>query len=72
MGLMSIRMNKNRWAPVRCPNCDASFMFYGNYAARIDHHGFERYDLECPACDEVVAGVIDPYDDAFLVSSSSV
>lgn len=47
-------------------------MFYGNYAARIDHHGFERYDLECPACDEVVAGVIDPYDDAFLVSSSSV
>ena len=71
MGSMSIKMNKNFWTLVKCPNCGVQFMFYGNCAARIEDHGFERYDLECPDCDEVLAGIVDPYDDALLVSPSS-
>jgi len=71
MGLMSITINNKPWAPAKCPKCGAQFMFYGNCTLRIDPHGFEHYDLECPECEERLVGIIDPYDNALLVSRSS-
>lgn len=53
---------------VVCPRCSAQLPFCRSYAPCIDACGFESYGFACRACGAPIAGVIDPYDDALLLS----
>jgi uncharacterized Zn finger protein len=53
---------------VACPNCNAQLEFCRSDAPHIDDSGFESYGLECKECGAVLAGIIDPYDDALLLA----
>jgi len=55
---------------VDCPRCAAPLVFWRNGAARIDACGFESYRLDCGRCDAALTGVVDPYDEALLVSAA--
>jgi hypothetical protein len=54
-----------------CPRCAAKLTFARNNAFHVDECGFESYGLECVACSAALAGIIDPFDDALLVSESA-
>ncbi len=58
-------------AKVACPKCDAAFMFYRSEMPYIDECGFESYNFTCEACGSTLVGIIDPADDALLVTASS-
>lgn len=51
-----------------CPNCKVRLTFYRTIYARIDSCGFESYGFECNTCGAALAGIIDPYDRALLLS----
>jgi hypothetical protein len=54
-----------------CPTCNARFMFYRNRAPHIDACGFESYSLECEECGTPLAGIIDPFDEALLLTQTA-
>jgi C4-type Zn-finger protein len=56
---------------VACPKCNADFMFYRSDMPHIDECGFESYSFRCKACGSALVGIIDPMDDALLVTASS-
>jgi hypothetical protein len=60
----------NAWRPrlVECPKCNAQLLFGGNRTPRIDACGFESCALECRKCGTQLSGIVDPYDEALLVS----
>ena len=43
-------------------------MFVCHPDADIDACGFESYRFECSECHTALAGIIDPADDALLIS----
>jgi hypothetical protein len=51
-----------------CPGCGAQLTFGRSATPPIDACGFESYRLECHACGAPLAGIIDPADDALLLS----
>ena len=51
-----------------CPKCQARPTFYRALIPLMDSSGFESYSLECGACGVVFAGIVDPYDEALLLS----
>lgn len=53
---------------IKCPKCQARLTFYRTIIPLMDSCGFESYSLECGACGVVFAGIIDPYDEALLLS----
>jgi hypothetical protein len=53
---------------IKCPKCEARLTFQRTLAPSMDSCGFESYSLECGACGVVFAGIIDPYDEALLLS----
>jgi hypothetical protein len=55
-----------------CIACGARIRFHQIGAPRIDACGFESYQLECVKCATRLAGVVDPYDDALIVSAADV
>ena len=54
---------------IACPTCSARFIFYRSNAPRIDECGFESYSFACEACGTPLAGIIDPFDEALLLSN---
>ena len=54
---------------VLCPQCDAQLTLQRSRIPQIDACGFETCKLECTQCGASLAGVIDPYDDAVLLSA---
>jgi hypothetical protein len=50
---------------------DASLIFYRSNKPHIDECGFESYSFKCRACGSMLTGIIDPADDALLVTVSS-
>ena len=54
--------------PVACPKCNARFGFHRSSEPFIDACGFESYALECHDCGASLAGIVDPFDDALLIS----
>jgi hypothetical protein len=52
---------------INCPRCEQPLVFRRS-GTQIDACGFESYLLDCGSCDAVFTGVVDPYDDALLVS----
>jgi len=55
---------------VACPACAARLMFSRSDAPDIDACGFESYRFACRECGTALAGIIDPSDDALLLSAS--
>jgi hypothetical protein len=59
-------------APARdvpqCPKCHARLNFRRSTHPEIDSCGFESYRLDCQECGAALAGIIDPADDALLLS----
>jgi hypothetical protein len=53
---------------VACPNCKARFLFRRARVPHFDNSGFESYAFNCNFCRASLAGVIDPYDEALLLS----
>ena len=53
---------------VACPECGARFTFSGSPNPQIDSCGLECYSLECEQCEVPLSGIVDPYDDALLLS----
>ena len=51
-----------------CPHCDARLMFHRDRTPFIDSCGFESYSLECQECGVPLGGIVDPCDDALLLS----
>ena len=62
--------NVSKPVKVTCPNCDASLQFYRSDKPHIDECGFESYSFKCSACGSMLAGIIDPADDALLLTIS--
>jgi len=54
---------------VLCPQCGAHLVFERSRTPQIDSSGFETCRLDCTQCEAPLAGVIDPYDDAVLLSA---
>ena len=49
-----------------CPKCGAQVPFLRAENPIMDSAGFEAYTRKCNWCGALFAGVIDPYDEAFL------
>jgi RNase P subunit RPR2 len=62
--------NLSKPEKVACPKCDASLIFYRSEQPHIDESGFESYSLKCNACGSTLVGIIDPLDDALLVTAT--
>jgi len=56
---------------VACPRCVAHLTFFRNHPFRIDACGFESYSLDCPTCYAQLEGLIDPVDEALLLSQTA-
>jgi hypothetical protein len=76
MANSALRVETNeRAVPVRaarvviCPQCDAQLLFHRSRTPEIDACGFETCRLVCSECAASLAGVIDPFDDAVLLSA---
>jgi len=52
---------------VECPRCAAQIQLRRTADPHIDSAGFETYTLACVGCESFFSGIIDPYDDSFLV-----
>jgi len=55
---------------IACPSCNALLPFTRSEMPHIDECGFESYRLQCTECSTELAGIIDPFDDALLLSES--
>jgi hypothetical protein len=53
---------------VQCPNCKARFLFRRARVPHFDSSGLESCTFNCKFCRASLAGVIDPYDGALLLS----
>jgi hypothetical protein len=62
------RINTWRLWLVECQKCDAQLLFCRHRTPRIDACGFESYGLKCRECGTRLTGIVDPYDEALLVS----
>jgi len=51
-----------------CPKCHAVLNFCRSIAPDIDSSGFEGYRLDCQECGVALYGIIDPADDALIIS----
>lgn len=51
-----------------CPHCRAGLMVMRSSLPPIDSCGFESYSLVCERCGTRLAGIVDPADDALLLT----
>jgi len=56
---------------IACPACDARLAFHRSHAPHIDECGFESYSLECKECGAPLTGIIDPFDEALLLTQTA-
>ena len=54
-----------------CPKCRAVLNFCRSVAPDIDSAGLESYRLDCQECGVALYGIIDPADDALILSECS-
>jgi hypothetical protein len=58
-------------AAVSCPKCEGSISLHRAETPHIDASGFESYRFKCRLCGSMVVGIIDPLDDALLLTVAS-
>jgi hypothetical protein len=51
-----------------CPQCHAVLNFCRSITPDIDSSGFESYRLDCQECGVALYEIIDPADDALIIS----
>jgi hypothetical protein len=51
-----------------CPQCSLPAVLPRGATAHIDECGFESYSFTCRRCRTPLAGIVDPADDALLLS----
>jgi len=51
-----------------CPQCSAQLAHGRSSAPDIDACGFESYHFNCETCGASLVGIVDPADDALLIS----
>jgi hypothetical protein len=52
----------------RCQKCSAMLNFHRSQSPDIDSCGFESYQFDCQECGTRLVGIIDPADDALILS----
>ena len=57
-----------RWTVASCPKCGTRIVMHRMLDPRIDSFGFENYFLKCDQCGVWLIGIIDPYDEALLLT----
>jgi hypothetical protein len=57
-----------RTREAQCPNCNQP-IFCDEDTAVFDSHGFESYRLICWFCQTSFDGIVDPFDEALLLSA---
>jgi hypothetical protein len=67
---LDIDKRASRFRRAQCPTCNR-FVFCGVGSSRFDCYGFEVYDVDCGFCQTPLIGVIDPSDEALLLSVRS-
>jgi len=50
------------------PGCGARFAFCRSEHPVIDACGFESYTFACKECGASLSGIVDPFDDALLIT----
>jgi hypothetical protein len=53
---------------IKCPKCEARLIYFRPLTPSIDSCGFKSHSIECETCGVRFAGIIDPYDEALLLS----
>jgi len=53
-----------------CPRCGSFLVLGSNRTSTFDRCGFETYRIVCKRCETLLIAVIDPADDAPLISES--
>ena len=51
-----------------CPKCGADVVLHRTLNPHIDSSGLESYFLKCNQCSAWLIGIIDPYDEALLLT----
>jgi hypothetical protein len=54
-----------------CPKCHAVLNFCRSITPDFDSSGLESYRLDCQECGVALYGIIDPADDALILSECS-
>jgi hypothetical protein len=57
---------------IACPHCLQHLTFSRTNPSFIDACGFETYGLDCPECAVRLEGLIDPRDEALLLSQATL
>jgi uncharacterized Zn finger protein len=58
----------DRTAAASCPKCGTRLVLHRMLNPHIDSCGFENYFLRCNQCGVWLIGIIDPYDEALLLT----
>jgi len=56
---------------IACPVCGAGIAFDRSPIPHMDECGFESYRFECKECGAALAGIVDPIDDALLLTETA-
>ena len=64
----SASVEAERTIAAACPNCGAGVVVQRTLTSHIDSSGFENYFLKCNQCSVWLIGIIDPYDEALLLT----
>jgi hypothetical protein len=57
---------------IACPVCGAGIAFARSPVPHMDECGFESYRFECKDCGAVLAGIVDPADEALLLTETAI
>ncbi len=57
---------------IACPVCGAGIAFDRSPIPHMDECGFESFRFECKECGAALAGIVDPIDDALLLTETAV
>jgi hypothetical protein len=69
--LVQLALSQLGLLSVSCLECHARLVPHRTSTPQIDECGFESYFIECGKCKYLLAAIIDPSDDAVLISRSS-
>jgi hypothetical protein len=64
----SASVEAERTMAAACPKCGVRVVIYRILNPNIDSSGFENYFLKCNQCSVWLIGIIDPYDEALLLT----
>ena len=67
-GSASSSKEAERATAASCPKCGTEVVLHRVLKPQIDSSGFENYFLKCNQCGVWLIGIIDPYDEALLVT----